>query len=175
MRIQDVEHKFGPFDKSSAEGAYLISTGKFEKYVPPYNAPVPDLKWFAAPGERIEDTQWPPFIGYSCGVCGSKGRISGPSSTAQTVRHCLIAESVPEDVAARFNELRADYLKRFPTKKKAAAPVELGANGLPKFKDTRSAAEIQRDSLVAASLGLKSGEQLKQEAIAAAQQAARLK
>lgn len=170
MLIQDKDQKFPPFHEAAAKAAYLIDTGKFVAYVEPYRAPVPDCKFFAAPGERLEDTQWPPFIAYSCGTCGSKGRISGPSSTAQIIRHCLTAQPIPEDVCREFTRLRADYLKRFPVKKKA--PKKPDANG---FVDPRSDVEIRRDNLVAASLGLKSPEQLQQEAIAAAQQAARLK
>ena len=79
MKLQDVEKKFPPFDKPAGEAAYLISTGKFEKYVPPYNAPVPDLKWFAQAGDAIEDIGGAPrALGRALpGVAGDEGLVGG--------------------------------------------------------------------------------------------------
>ena len=174
MKLQDVGKNFPPFDKPAGEAAYLISTGKFEKYVQPYNAPVPDLKWFAQAGDAIEDVSYPPSICYSCGTCGSKGRISGPNAAAQVVRHCLVAESCPGPVAAEYARLRAAYLKRYPVKVK---PVNSPTTLRPweKFKDPRSAADIVHDNVVAEALGWKSPEALRDEALKVADLAARMK
>jgi hypothetical protein len=176
MKLQDIEKKFPPFDKPAGEAAYLISTRRFEKYETPYNPKTPDLQWHVQIGDRVDDMQYPPSLGYKCGACGSLGRISGPNATAQIVRHCLIAESVPEHIAAEYTRLRAAYLKKYPTKVKFnTAPAKRDKDGKLIFKDPRSAADIARDNVVAAQLGLKSSEVLLAEAQQAAALAARMK
>jgi hypothetical protein len=174
MKLRDIEGRFPPFDKPAGEAAYLLSTNKFVKYETPYNAPVPDLKWFAQAGDAIEDVSYPPSICYSCGTCGSKGRISGPNAAAQIVRHCMVAESCPGPVAVQYAAMRAAYLKKYPVKAKPlVAPTSL--RPWEKFKDPRSASDIVRDNVVAASLGHKSPDVLQQEALAWADVAARSK
>ena len=173
MKLQDIEKKFPPFDKPAGEAAYLLSTKKFVKYEMPYNAPVPDLKWFAQPGDPIDDTQWPPFIGYSCGTCGSKGRFAGPNATAQVVRHCMVAETCPDTVSVEYSKLRTAHLARHKKKTEAAKSIrpKRDANG---FIDPRSATDIIRDNVIAAALGMKSPEVLRQEALKVAELAARM-
>lgn len=176
MKLQDIEKKFPPFDKSAGEAAYLIGTGRFEKYNPPFQPKAPDLQWHVQVGDQVDDMQYPPCLGYKCGVCGSLGRISGPNATAQIVRHCLISESVPEHIAAEYTRVRAAYLKKYPTRAKFnTAPARRDANGRLKFVDPRSPADIARDNEVADRLGLKTGDALREDCLRVAALAARMK
>lgn len=155
MLIRDVEQKFPAFHKPAGEAAYLISTGKFEKCEAPLTPKTyPEMKWAVRDGDPVDDMAYPPSIFYSCGACGNPGRISGPSATAQIIRHCGVAESVPEHIAAEYTKRRAAYLKRYPVKPKVAAPApKRDSNGNVIFTDTRSAADKAFDQGAAAHYG----------------------
>jgi len=149
MKLQDIEKKFPPFDKSAGEAAYLLSTKKFVRYVetPTPEQLIPTLVWAVKPGPRVDDYEYPPYIHYSCGKCGMATMSSGPNAAAQLVRHCGIVETVPEHIAEKFREMRGKYWER--SKKKQ--PPQPGSN---------KAVDARLDQLVADSLGYKPREVL---------------
>ncbi len=111
MKIQDIEKKYPPFDKSAGEAAYLIATGKFEA-VQSTPKPAPNLQWNAQPGRFIQDYECPPLLIHSCATCGHRGYTESTIGTAHSttvVRHCGIAESCPDDVAEKYLRLFREW------------------------------------------------------------------
>ncbi len=111
MKIQDIERKHPPFDKSAGEAAYFISTGKFAA-VQSAPKPAPNLTWGAQPGRFIQDYECPPLLVHSCSTCGTKGYTESQVGTAHktiVVRHCGVAETCPEDVAAVYLRLFSQW------------------------------------------------------------------
>jgi hypothetical protein len=129
MKLIDVEEKHPPFDVASGQAEALLATGKVKKYdtslkeaLTPYHV----TTFRVMTGHQVEDYQFPPEIGWTCGHCGP-GRISGPNAHKQRIYHVPphgFVEEIPSDIATQFIAARKAWEKRFG--KKAADPDFLG-------------------------------------------------
>jgi len=85
MRLVDILHQHPPFDAPSGMVEALLATGKVEVYKEPiFNGKKATSKeshvtqFQIRDGAIVDDYQHPPFIWYSCCLCGS-GQITGPT------------------------------------------------------------------------------------------------
>jgi hypothetical protein len=116
-----------PFNKPRAEAEAMIAAGIAFAYVEPAPVRRPDAQFAVQLWKKYGNE---PYIAASCSGCGTKNQFSGPTAYKTCVfRHCGITDSIPEDVAAKYAEVRSKW------KPKPVAP-EAVAEKLPAFELT---------------------------------------
>jgi hypothetical protein len=91
-------------------GRGLIAAKLAEEIIPVVKKPIPNIQWAARRGNRVDDTEEPPFIYSYCSTCGHKGITTGPTAHLTTqIRHCGTVDLVPTHIGKQFKELRAPF------------------------------------------------------------------
>ncbi len=96
-------------------GQTLIAAGLAKEVKPTVEKPKPNTKFTPVMPKPIGDYQPPPGIMYSTVCCGSRGVCESERGTAHlslVVRHCGVAEQVPDEVAAQYLELFNQWKSR---------------------------------------------------------------
>jgi hypothetical protein len=112
LKIINKDGRTPAYDVASGLGQALIASGVAEIYVPSTPARFPQTTWRAAEGFRGQDYVEAPRIFYSCGSCGNRGQMEGPTcEKTQTFSHCGTSEEVPADIRRDFRRMREAWEK----------------------------------------------------------------
>src|SRR5712671_5788793 len=119
MKVIDVAEKHPAFDIPNGLGQSLIAAGTHKLFVPVAHLFKPaNTTWWVTRGHQLEDVEFSPEIRFRCDTCNSGiGVMSGPTAQTQKFTHCRIHEDVPQDIQRQYKDMRANWEKRFGSKK----------------------------------------------------------